>query len=517
MKSYKQVSWSQFSEEGSMTSKDEESSSCSLTHNLMGNYNMIQEEECSMCGDVGLPQYLFKCVTCSHRYQHIYCSKFYPYRIEASICNWCLPMEQLAVNNIAEIDDNKDNININNSIIYTHRNTKPDIEAISNSLIDPPLQNFEKHTKAFEYLLQVAELHDQGHQLDNFGLATIEEDNCIIRKFSEKNYVGHDQINRICSFYQMGHGQQMNAKELNNQEPASLMVHQIIFGGCRDDHNRSFYRRRRGDKINYKRGPSSASKQLQYNHSQLHAYVGHDQTGKNLMNQLDVSHFQTIKKITNTQDLGHDQLLHKLTNQDLAQNQTTKKLNHQDQAQDLQTPAINPVGDHPIGCSDGNDKSFKWQDAAAASKRARLHRQLQAVAGGDHRNNPVDQQKIRSHAADYNVSSDDSDDQHAEKSCFALHNAGDSTGPAKRSRHRQSAPLIIAVDNDVVNPVVRQRAIADSNDLVNTADHHRVISIKQSSPTQHAWSRPAGKRDHLMTSPSRAINRRYKLLADVLC
>lgn len=121
-------------EELQLISTSEESSCCSL-------------QECSMCGDVGLAQHLFKCLTCSHRYQHTYCSRYYPHKLmgaEAFICNWCLPSEGL---------------------LETHdiNNHKPERELSKRA----PLQASEdheklqvkKHTKAFEYLLQIAECH----------------------------------------------------------------------------------------------------------------------------------------------------------------------------------------------------------------------------------------------------------------------------------------------------------------------------------------------------------------------
>lgn len=50
------------------------------------------EKECSMCGDIGIRNYLFQCSRCRYRYQHIYCSRSYP-RLGSSemrVCNWCL-------------------------------------------------------------------------------------------------------------------------------------------------------------------------------------------------------------------------------------------------------------------------------------------------------------------------------------------------------------------------------------------------------------------------------------------
>ncbi|KAG0449322.1 hypothetical protein HPP92_027433 [Vanilla planifolia] len=53
---------------------------------------------CCLCGDVGFPDKLFRCLRCLHRTQHSYCSNFY--RDDASktpatsVCDWCLSEEQ---------------------------------------------------------------------------------------------------------------------------------------------------------------------------------------------------------------------------------------------------------------------------------------------------------------------------------------------------------------------------------------------------------------------------------------
>ncbi|XP_042484010.1 uncharacterized protein LOC122064358 [Macadamia integrifolia] len=50
---------------------------------------------CSMCGDVGFPDKLFRCSGCRHRFQHSYCSNYY---IESSVrmelCDWCQSEER---------------------------------------------------------------------------------------------------------------------------------------------------------------------------------------------------------------------------------------------------------------------------------------------------------------------------------------------------------------------------------------------------------------------------------------
>ncbi|XP_031498926.1 uncharacterized protein LOC116263359 [Nymphaea colorata] len=47
-------------------------------------------KECCMCGDLGLPNALFRCGVCLFRSQHRYCSDLYPKAESYRICNWCL-------------------------------------------------------------------------------------------------------------------------------------------------------------------------------------------------------------------------------------------------------------------------------------------------------------------------------------------------------------------------------------------------------------------------------------------
>ncbi|CAN6465851.1 unnamed protein product [Victoria cruziana] len=47
-------------------------------------------KECCMCGDLGLPNALFRCGVCLFRSQHRYCSDLYPKAETYHICNWCL-------------------------------------------------------------------------------------------------------------------------------------------------------------------------------------------------------------------------------------------------------------------------------------------------------------------------------------------------------------------------------------------------------------------------------------------
>ncbi|CAL9077319.1 unnamed protein product [Musa acuminata var. zebrina] len=47
---------------------------------------------CSMCGDVGFDDKLFRCVRCRSRFQHSDCTNFYYEEPSetAGVCDWCL-------------------------------------------------------------------------------------------------------------------------------------------------------------------------------------------------------------------------------------------------------------------------------------------------------------------------------------------------------------------------------------------------------------------------------------------
>ncbi|KAI4302808.1 hypothetical protein MLD38_038511 [Melastoma candidum] len=45
---------------------------------------------CCMCGDVGFPDKLFRCICCRNRHQHSYCSNYYSESSEPiDQCDWC--------------------------------------------------------------------------------------------------------------------------------------------------------------------------------------------------------------------------------------------------------------------------------------------------------------------------------------------------------------------------------------------------------------------------------------------
>ncbi|PHT60693.1 hypothetical protein CQW23_03056 [Capsicum baccatum] len=53
------------------------------------------QKVCSMCGDVGFPEKLFRCSKCRHRYQHSYCSNYYSEMSEViEVCDWCQSEER---------------------------------------------------------------------------------------------------------------------------------------------------------------------------------------------------------------------------------------------------------------------------------------------------------------------------------------------------------------------------------------------------------------------------------------
>lgn len=117
------------------------------------NVSINMNELCSMCGDLGMADHLFLCIKCSHRYQHTYCSRSYPNMgPEALICNWCLhDGDSLS----AKLE------------ISTHSNPNPN-EKFNHpqaSAEDGEQSMRRKHSKAFEYLLMIAESFP--HEGDN--------------------------------------------------------------------------------------------------------------------------------------------------------------------------------------------------------------------------------------------------------------------------------------------------------------------------------------------------------------
>ncbi|KAI3796685.1 hypothetical protein L1987_39364 [Smallanthus sonchifolius] len=48
------------------------------------------ERVCCMCGDVGFPDKIFRCITCNNRFQHSYCSNYYSESSDPpELCDWC--------------------------------------------------------------------------------------------------------------------------------------------------------------------------------------------------------------------------------------------------------------------------------------------------------------------------------------------------------------------------------------------------------------------------------------------
>ncbi|KAJ0483504.1 putative chromatin regulator PHD family [Helianthus annuus] len=55
---------------------------------------MEDERVCCMCGDVGFPDKIFRCIKCQHRFQHSYCSNDYSESSEPTeVCEWCRTAE----------------------------------------------------------------------------------------------------------------------------------------------------------------------------------------------------------------------------------------------------------------------------------------------------------------------------------------------------------------------------------------------------------------------------------------
>ncbi|WOL07588.1 hypothetical protein Cni_G16332 [Canna indica] len=65
---------------------------------------------CSMCGDVGFADKLFRCLRCRSRFQHSYCTNYYYEEPSetAGVCDWCLskryelPVKKSTVRDSAE-------------------------------------------------------------------------------------------------------------------------------------------------------------------------------------------------------------------------------------------------------------------------------------------------------------------------------------------------------------------------------------------------------------------------------
>ncbi|MCO5571206.1 hypothetical protein L7F22_024941 [Adiantum nelumboides] len=118
---------------------------------------------CCMCGDWGIAELLFVCSKCSHRHQHIYCSRSYPNMgEEASICNWCLHKEE----SILAKETMASDAVANKAVLATaaqiagaenHMGALKDYKLRNHDLADEEVLVKKGHSKAFEYLLLVAE------------------------------------------------------------------------------------------------------------------------------------------------------------------------------------------------------------------------------------------------------------------------------------------------------------------------------------------------------------------------
>eukprot|EP00250_Pteridium_aquilinum_P014617 c22095_g1_i2 orf=122-1444(-) len=132
----------------------------------------VHNTVCSMCGDVGVAELLFLCIKCSHRHQHIYCSRSYPdMGREASMCNWCLHEEDSLTSSTAMVTmANKTTAHTDVNQIKEHNHRPPAHLNQSSSLIKELNQFVQDdeddaehmvmvkkgHSKAFECLLLVA-------------------------------------------------------------------------------------------------------------------------------------------------------------------------------------------------------------------------------------------------------------------------------------------------------------------------------------------------------------------------
>ncbi|XP_057865038.2 uncharacterized protein LOC131072797 [Cryptomeria japonica] len=81
----------------------------------------IFSNECCMCGDVGIEKQLFKCTSCSFRYQHKYCSSLYPnVDLDCFSCEWCR-FAEMAEREAGNTNFNNDGFNRLHSISVSNQ------------------------------------------------------------------------------------------------------------------------------------------------------------------------------------------------------------------------------------------------------------------------------------------------------------------------------------------------------------------------------------------------------------
>ncbi|KAI5068215.1 hypothetical protein GOP47_0016560 [Adiantum capillus-veneris] len=381
--------------------------------------SMEAMRECSMCGHVGLPQYLFKCLSCSHRFQHIYCSNLYPYRVEAAICNWCLPMKpEIAVE---EEDDDDNQHTVNRKIAINSEYSKPQ-----------QVKQIKKHSKAFEYLLQIiADLADEScHKLNE----AVDDDRQIKQYCrSGDNDVGHDQITKMCTSQEAGFNH-MSWKHknsyVNHQLEENNMIREVLAEG------KSFHAGTEAQSFN---GAFSHARAL-LKRPRCHV----DDSRKPMKAAIDWQGYDQI--IRNCRD--H----YKIRDSNVGYDQDLWIQNN---------------------CLIDDDEKA---DAKAANSQKRLLSTLT-------------------------------------KQSMGMASGANGISKPKAANQQETFSLL-------------QAASAAKTGFSNGGgddDGHVTLRNKQPVATS-TWpvqsTKPvvgAGKRDHLSNSPSRAFNRRYKLLADVLC
>ncbi|KAI5057416.1 hypothetical protein GOP47_0027431 [Adiantum capillus-veneris] len=134
---------------------------------------------CCMCGDSGIAELLFACWKCSHRHQHMYCSRSYPSMgDETSICNWCLHEEDSMTSIVTKASDTilANNITMrapavaspSASLTEHHGHQKGDLtNQVLEKLDEEVMVKKGGHSKAFEYLLLVAAAQSTLRHQDN--------------------------------------------------------------------------------------------------------------------------------------------------------------------------------------------------------------------------------------------------------------------------------------------------------------------------------------------------------------
>lgn len=396
--------------------------------------------ECSMCGHMGLPQYLFKCLSCSCRFQHFYCSKLYPYRMEAAICNWCLPLK-LEITTAEEDDDHSFLCkSVDSSIGSCYLPICPDPGRSQSYQV----KQIKKHSKAFEYLLQIiAELADHHREIRCHESCSIHQTESTYEIVTD---MGHDpadnQTNKICRFKEVDYNH--HNSEVDNSDVHHVSLLQQSNNLRREDFERKRFSTRTGESKSHKAGASSAiiSKRPR-SHNDIWQPAQATNGGE---------HDMTIEDQNKSYNFKAGYLKHDLVLQN-------KRLTDYYEA---------------ISCLPGGSAP----SPVAKRPRSNICKKRESLMG----------------ATEGHDCTDDGKANHDQGSILAA-----AAQMGFNGLNYVSSAATAVIDDD-------------------EGDRHGSESESRQMMCVAAMQKPAaGKRDHLINSPSRAFNRRYKLLADVLC